>query len=598
MSADFTPSLQPYKETGSFRFWCQKVLPLVYDDSLNYYELLCKVVNYLNDVISNVDGLHQDVVNLTNAFNQLQDYVTNYFDNLDVQDEINNKLDEMVSDGTFETILSKISNYAYITVKPLSEISGDVTEYLKDIFNTTNSTIVFPKTKDTYVITEPLTLNDGMFVYGNGCSISCNELIADSGIINLNGDNIHINGLTLIGNMDNSLVLEHTYDYTSTNGMDGIRNSKSDVNNIHIKNCIFKKIGKMGVVINTNIGNAIEVDECIFEYTNRDGTFITANNVYIHDNIYVNCHDNSIALDASYGGNYNFINYSIYNNTIYPSIEYGTEFNGVDFTARSSQCCIFIKNKENYYIKNINIFNNIGYGTYNSIDISNAQNVKILNNYFYTRGVNNQANGYVLNNVDCVIKNNKHITQSSYLVLTNSNVSINNDDGTFGYVLNLNNTDVTIYDSVFTCTGVENYNLSNILCYNCVFNGNSIVSTSTNTVYNSFINDIPIKYLSNNISDVSTTYIQISSHYDVSILNITTNITNLNILGFNKTEFIAIINNNDSNTHTISGTFGSIVNGKTISINANSSITLYLRKTSYNNYAICGYYDGNIVNNV
>ena len=25
-----------------FRLWCQKVLPLVYDDSLSYYELLFK----------------------------------------------------------------------------------------------------------------------------------------------------------------------------------------------------------------------------------------------------------------------------------------------------------------------------------------------------------------------------------------------------------------------------------------------------------------------------------------------------------------------------------------------------------------------------
>ena len=34
-----------------FKFWCQKVLPLVYDDSLSYYELLCKVVNFFNEVI-------------------------------------------------------------------------------------------------------------------------------------------------------------------------------------------------------------------------------------------------------------------------------------------------------------------------------------------------------------------------------------------------------------------------------------------------------------------------------------------------------------------------------------------------------------------
>ena len=39
--------------TGKFRFWCQKVLPLVYDDSLSYYEVLCKIVDYINNLIKN-----------------------------------------------------------------------------------------------------------------------------------------------------------------------------------------------------------------------------------------------------------------------------------------------------------------------------------------------------------------------------------------------------------------------------------------------------------------------------------------------------------------------------------------------------------------
>ena len=51
-----------------FRFWCQKVLPLVYDDSLSYYEVLCNVVNYINnlidddkDIIHDIDGLRKDL---------------------------------------------------------------------------------------------------------------------------------------------------------------------------------------------------------------------------------------------------------------------------------------------------------------------------------------------------------------------------------------------------------------------------------------------------------------------------------------------------------------------------------------------------------
>lgn len=41
----------------NFRFWCQKVLPLTYDNSLSYYEVLCKVVHYLNHVIADLNQI-------------------------------------------------------------------------------------------------------------------------------------------------------------------------------------------------------------------------------------------------------------------------------------------------------------------------------------------------------------------------------------------------------------------------------------------------------------------------------------------------------------------------------------------------------------
>lgn len=46
-----------------FRFWCQKVLPAVYDDSLTYYELLCKAINKLNELIDK-DNEQSDVINV------------------------------------------------------------------------------------------------------------------------------------------------------------------------------------------------------------------------------------------------------------------------------------------------------------------------------------------------------------------------------------------------------------------------------------------------------------------------------------------------------------------------------------------------------
>ena len=65
--ANFTPTLEGYSGQGAFRFWCQTALPLTYDDSLSYYELLAKVVNYLNNTISDVSAMETNVGNLAEA---------------------------------------------------------------------------------------------------------------------------------------------------------------------------------------------------------------------------------------------------------------------------------------------------------------------------------------------------------------------------------------------------------------------------------------------------------------------------------------------------------------------------------------------------
>lgn len=39
------------------KYWCNKILPLVYEDSLSYYEVLCKTSAKLNEVIESTNGL-------------------------------------------------------------------------------------------------------------------------------------------------------------------------------------------------------------------------------------------------------------------------------------------------------------------------------------------------------------------------------------------------------------------------------------------------------------------------------------------------------------------------------------------------------------
>lgn len=67
------PMFDPLK---SFRFWCHKVIPLVYDDSLSYYEFLCKVMKKLNEVIDLLNAHSQEIerfeTDITAQFNQLR----------------------------------------------------------------------------------------------------------------------------------------------------------------------------------------------------------------------------------------------------------------------------------------------------------------------------------------------------------------------------------------------------------------------------------------------------------------------------------------------------------------------------------------------
>ena len=105
MGANFTPSWNSYADVKPFRFWCQKVLPTVYDDSLSYYELLCKVVAILNQVIDDMDKVEQNTDALLGAYEQLQEYVNTYFDNLDLTEIVDAELDKMAENGTLENLV-------------------------------------------------------------------------------------------------------------------------------------------------------------------------------------------------------------------------------------------------------------------------------------------------------------------------------------------------------------------------------------------------------------------------------------------------------------------------------------------------------------
>ena len=107
-NANFTPDIGPYTTLKPFRFWCQKVLPLVYDDSLSYYELLGKVVDYLNRTMEDVDTVITDIQGLLSAYEALQGWVNHYYDSADFAADIDAGLDRMAESGQLDTLLTPI----------------------------------------------------------------------------------------------------------------------------------------------------------------------------------------------------------------------------------------------------------------------------------------------------------------------------------------------------------------------------------------------------------------------------------------------------------------------------------------------------------
>ena len=103
------------------KFWCYKVLPLVYDDSLSYYELLCKVVSKLNELIEKYASFDDMVEEIQSAIDALQ-----------------KQIDEFDTTYIEQLIKDKLANMIYVWISDAGYIIYYIPENWNDIqFNTT-----------------------------------------------------------------------------------------------------------------------------------------------------------------------------------------------------------------------------------------------------------------------------------------------------------------------------------------------------------------------------------------------------------------------------------------------------------------------------
>lgn len=122
-----------------FKWFVLQNFPFIEEDfdAITNYQLLCKIVEYLNTTIDKTNELGNQV-----------EVLTNWFNNLDVQDEIDNKLDTMAQDGT----LARIINEQIFT-----ELNNQVETNTGDIADLKNADITIQGNIDT--LTNNLELN-------------------------------------------------------------------------------------------------------------------------------------------------------------------------------------------------------------------------------------------------------------------------------------------------------------------------------------------------------------------------------------------------------------------------------------------------------
>lgn len=101
-----------YKNLTPFKWFVLENFPFIEADfdALTEWQLFCKLGKEINKIITSENTLGTQVESVTNAFIELQNYVNNYFDNLDVTDEINQKLNDMATSGAFNPLLQNLFN--------------------------------------------------------------------------------------------------------------------------------------------------------------------------------------------------------------------------------------------------------------------------------------------------------------------------------------------------------------------------------------------------------------------------------------------------------------------------------------------------------
>lgn len=270
-----------YKKLTPFKWFVLENFPFIEADfdALTDWQLFCKLGKEMNLLISKMNEAGLQVENLTTAFNNLENYVNNYFESTDFQGLVNNKINEMVKDGTLAEIInqdllseinSSIEKLLYISTKTIKtynnieELKNDTELKLDDKIKTLGFYNAFDKGGAYYIIKENLTSNNSNIIPLNNGLFA--ELILSSYMTTRQF------GCAGNGIINDSINLQNTFDLLVENYPDGFK--LEVVGNLLLNAGIKLKDDNNNAKNITIFGNNSTVSYGSANYQNNGFTFI------------------------------------------------------------------------------------------------------------------------------------------------------------------------------------------------------------------------------------------------------------------------------------------------------------------------------------
>ena len=214
------------KNYGPFQLWVLNNFPFTIDDwdSITQYQMLCKCLGALKEQLDVNSDLYQKISDLDN-----------YIKNLDLQDEVNNKIDEMAESGQLQEIITK-----YLQINGV--LAFDTVSNMVSATNIINGSVCKTLGLNTY--------NDGKGAFYKIRTITNDDVVDGVNIIAVD--------------IDNSLIAELIPNYYINNLQTQINNINEDIediNNILNRKILF--IGDSYGVTDTNQWGTSWVDYTI-----------------------------------------------------------------------------------------------------------------------------------------------------------------------------------------------------------------------------------------------------------------------------------------------------------------------------------------------